>query len=418
MDPLDQANNTVSQNNTKPHERIADIKRKAAAGSPILQHSFRPLFMAAGLWATLSIPIWLLIYNGIMDLPTGVDGLLWHQHEMLFGFAGAAIAGFILTAIPNWTGRLPVSGWRLGSLVLFWGLGRLGFLVGDFLGPLAVTVMDLLFLTTLTMMIGREIVRGRNWRNLPVLVLISFFTFGNWLVHGELNSIAETADVGIRLSMYVLAILVAVIGGRIIPSFTRNWLVKSGAIDLPKSMGRFDSAALVVLIVFVIAMVSAPTHLITSYLALCAGGFHGFRLLRWKGWAIIDEPLMWGLHLGYVWLSAALILIGLTGITSAVPLSAGTHALTSGAFGTMIAVVMARASLGHTGRTLTATTGTTVVFILITVAALLRVSASFVPDFNNVMVWASGFAWIAAFGLFSLLYFPVFTKPSVQSKAG
>ncbi len=377
----------------------------------ILQHSFRPFFMAAGFWAMLAVPFWLMNYVGVLVLPVGFDGLLWHRHEMLFGFAGAAIAGFILTAIPNWTGRLPVSGWRLGLLVSLWLAGRLGFLGAVSIGPLAAAVLDLSFLTTLAVMIARELISGKNWRNLPVLVLISSFALGNWLVHFETNGIAETAELGIRLSTFVLAILVAVIGGRIVPSFTRNWLVRSGAAVLPVPMGRFDTIALAILIVFVVAQVFVPDRQLTAWLALLAGGIHGFRLVRWKGWAIFGEPLMWVLHLGYAWLAVALILIGLAGLTDLVPATAAIHALTAGAFGTMILAVMTRASLGHTGRELTATPGTTVIFILITIAAILRVGASFLDDRSVSVTLVSGIAWTAAYGLFTVLYFPVFTQP-------
>ena len=269
----------------KPHERITEIKRRAAAGPTILQHSFRPFFMAAGFWAMLAIPLWLLSFAGILETPEKFDALLWHQHEMLFGFAGAAIAGFVLTAVPNWTGRLPVSGGRLAILVAFWLAGRVGFLSAAWIGPLATAVLDLAFLTALAVMIGRELIAGKNWRNLPVLLIISFFTLGNWLIHFEANGIAATAEIGIRLSTFVSALLVALIGGRIVPSFTRNWLVRNGSTALPAPpMGRIDTIALVALVVFVIAKVAQPDHLITAHLAVLTGVLHGIRLLRWKGW--------------------------------------------------------------------------------------------------------------------------------------
>lgn len=399
-----------------PHERIAEAKRKAGEGPAILQSSFRPFFLAAGVWATLAVPFWLFSFSGILVLPESLDGLLWHQHEMLFGFAAAAIAGFILTAIPNWTGRLPVSGWRLGLLVALWIAGRLGFFAAPVIGPAASAVFDLSFLTTLAVMIARELISGRNWRNLPVLVLISLFTCGNWLVHAELNGLGETAAAGIRLSTFVMAVLVAVIGGRIVPSFTRNWLVRRGAEELPDPMGRFDTIVLATMVFFVIAQVLAPDLQLTSCLALIAGGLHAIRMARWKGWAILSEPLMWVLHLGYAWLAVALILIGLAGLTDGVPATAAIHALTAGAFGTMILAVMTRASLGHTGRELTATPGTTVIFILITIAAVTRVGAPFLSDQSLSAIWISGIAWTAAYGLFTVLYFPVFTEPRANSR--
>ena len=396
----------------KPHERITEIKRRAEAGPTILQHSFRPFFMAAGFWAMLAVPLWLLSYAGILVMPQEFDALLWHRHEMLFGFAGASMAGFVLTAVPNWTGRLPVSGGRLAVLVAFWLAGRVSFLTIVWIDPLTTAILDLAFLTTLVAMIGRELVAGKNWRNLPVLVVVSFFTLGNWLVHIEANGVAETAELGIRLSTFVLSLLIALIGGRIVPSFTRNWLVRNGAAEVPAPMGRFDTIALVALVIFVIAKVVLPDHLVTAYLAVLAGVLHGFRLLRWKGWAVVSEPLMWVLHLGYVWLVAALVLIGLAGLTNFISPTSAIHALTAGAFGTMILAVMTRASLGHTGRELTASTGTTVVFLLISIAAILRVGASSLGDWA---IWLSGGAWTLAFGLFTVFYFPVFTQPRVTA---
>lgn len=397
-------------------DKVINIEEDPAdTGPTILQNSFRPFFMAAGLWAMLAIPFWLLNLGGLFDLAEGFDGLLWHQHEMLFGFAAAAIAGFILTAIPNWTGGLPVRGRGLGLLVGLWIAGRLAMLTAAAIGPLATAILDLAFLTALSLVVARELINGRNWRNMPVLLLISLFTIGNWLVHLEANDVADTADPGMRLSTFVLAILVAVIGGRIVPSFTRNWLARSGTVVLPDPMSRFDTFALVALAIFVVAEVFAPDHGITAGLALVAGVLHGWRLLRWKGWAVLSEPLMWVMHLGYGWLAVALVLIGLSGLTDVVPWASAIHALTTGAFSTMILAVMTRASLGHSGRPLIATRGTTVVFVLITVAALTRVCAPFLPEPGGAVIWLSGAAWTAAFALFSVLYFPVFTQPKRQA---
>ncbi|MBT7510022.1 MAG: NnrS family protein [Rhodospirillaceae bacterium] len=390
-----------------PHERISEIKRKAEAVPVIFQNSFRPFFLAAGVWATLAVPFWLMSYADILVLPAGIDGHLWHQHEMLFGFASAAIAGFILTAIPNWTGGLPVSGWRLAMLVTLWLAGRGGSLIASDIGPMAAAVLDLSFLTVLVGVIARELISGRNWRNLPVLVLISLFTCGNWLVHFELTGHGATAQIGIRLSIFILSVLVAVIGGRIVPSFTRNWLTRRGAEELPAPMGRFDVFALAALVIFVVFQVATPNYFLTPYLALIAGGLHGFRLVRWKGWAVRAEPLMWALHLGYAWLALALILIGLSGLSDAVPVTAAIHALTVGAFGTMILAVMTRASLGHTGRELAATRGTMAIFILVTTAAIARVAAPFLGNQDLTAFWISGLAWTAAYGLFTVLYYPI-----------
>jgi uncharacterized protein involved in response to NO len=383
-------------------------------GPTILQNSFRPFFMAAGIWATLSVPFWLLSYAGILMMPDNFDILLWHQHEMLYGFAGAAMTGFILTAIPNWAGRLPIRGVYLGLLVSLWFLGRIGFFTTATIGPLTTAVFDLPFLIVLVLAIAREIISGKNWRNLPVVILISVFTLGNFLVHLQILNIIETAELGLRLSMFVLSILVALIGGRIVPSFTRNWLVQINARALPSQMGVFDKIALIALLIFVIAQIANPEHQVTALLALFAGLLHGLRLMRWKGWMTFVEPLIWILHIAYAWLVVALVLIGLSGLSDFVPYTSAIHALTVGAFSTMILAVMTRASLGHTGRVLKATTGTTVVFILITIAAILRVYEPFLNDPGSLAIWISGIAWTAAFALFSILYFPILTQARIQ----
>jgi uncharacterized protein involved in response to NO len=335
---------------------------------------------------------------------------------MLYGFTSAAITGFILTVIPNWTGRLPIRGVPLGLLISLWILGRIGFLTTVTIGPLATAVFDLPFLIVLVLTITREIISGNNWRNIPVVILISVFALGNFLVHLQILNIIETAELGLRLSMFVLSVLVALIGGRIIPSFTRNWLVKINSRVLPNQMGVFDKIALITLVIFVIAQIAKPEHQATALLALFAGLLHSLRLMRWKGWMTFAEPLIWILHIAYAWLVIALVLIGLSGLSDFVPYTSAIHALTVGAFSTMILAVMTRASLGHTNRVLKATTGTTTVFILITFAAILRVYEPFLNESNNLVIWISGIVWTAAFALFSILYFPILTQARKQKK--
>ena len=379
--------------------------------SPILQNSFRPFFIVAGIWATLAVPFWILNYFGLLIVADNFDILLWHQHEMLYGFIAAAITGFILTAIPNWTGRLPIKNKPLGFLVFLWIIGRIGFLTIPIIGAKVVALMDLPFLIVLVLVILREIVSGKNWRNLPVIILISLFTLGNILVHLQLLDVIESAELGIRISIFVLSILLALIGGRIVPSFTRNWLSQNQVNRFPSRAGIFDKVCLVSLVVFVIAQIITPYHQLTSLLALLAGLLHGIRLIRWKVWLTLSEPLIWILHVGYMWLSVALVLIGLAGLTDFVPYTSSYHALTIGAFSTMILGVMTRVSLGHTGRTLKATFGTTTIYVFITIASVLRVSESFLNDSRNLILSFSGIFWTLSFALFVFIYFPILTQP-------
>ena len=379
--------------------------------SPILQNSFRPFFIVAGIWATLTVPFWLLSYFGILIATENFNILLWHQHEMLYGFVAAAITGFILTAIPNWTGRLPIKNKPLAILVFLWILGRVGFLTTAIFGTITTSLMDLPFLIVLVLVIMREIVSGKNWRNLPVIILISFFTLGNILVHLQIQEILDSAELGIRLSTFTLSVLLALIGGRIVPSFTRNWLTKIKAERFPSPAGIFDKISLISLVVFVFAQIVIPYHELTSLLALLAGLLHGIRLIRWKVWMTLSEPLIWILHVGYMWLSVALVLIGFAGLTNFVPYASSYHALTIGAFSTMILAVMTRASLGHTGRRLKATLGTTFIYVFITIASVLRVCEPFLNEYGNLLLSFSGIFWTLSFALFVFIYFPILTQP-------
>ena len=379
--------------------------------SIIFQNSFRPFFIAAGIWATLAVPFWLLNYFGILIATDNFNILLWHQHEMLFGFVAAAITGFILTAIPNWTGRLPIKNKPLALLLLLWILGRVGFLITAIFGTITTSLMDLPFLIVLVLVIMREVVSGKNWRNLPVIILISFFTLGNILVHLQIQEIIDSAELGIRLSTFTLSVLLALIGGRIVPSFTRNWLTKIKAERFPSPAGIFDKISLISLVVFVFAQIVIPYHELTSLLALLAGLLHGIRLIRWKVWMTLSEPLILILHVGYMWLSVALVLIGFAGLTNFVPYASSYHALTIGAFSTMILAVMTRASLGHTGRRLKATLGTTFIYVFITIASVLRVCEPFLNEYGNLLLSFSGIFWTLSFSLFVFIYLPILSQP-------
>ncbi|MBL4741266.1 MAG: NnrS family protein [Sneathiella sp.] len=400
----------------KPHAKIAEIKRAANAGPAILQFCYRPFFLGAGLWGALAIPIWLLQFSyGQLEL-FPLDALLWHQHEMLFGFAGAAIAGFMLTTIPNWTARLPVSGWRLATFFTLWLFGRLVMTSPATLNLMLVSAIDLAFLSTLTYLIGREIFVGRNWRNLPMLFLIAFFTSGNWLVHAEIQGFMDTAELGIRISLFTLTMLVAVIGGRLIPSFTRNWLVKAGKAARPNPKGIIDTIAYASLAIFIITKIIAPDSVITAYLALISSGTHLIRLIGWKGWTVLPEPFMWAQHLGYTWVIISLCLIGFAGLTDGVPYSAALHALTTGAFGTMILAVMTRASYTFTGRELKASPAITLIFVCITLSATLRTLAPFTSDLEISLLWWSGGFWTLAYGLFVLLFIKILTQHNQNNR--
>ncbi len=339
----------------------------------------------------------------------------WHVHEMLFGFAAAAVAGFLLTAIPNWTGRMPLQGVPLIVLASLWLAGRIACALSLWTGPAAAAIADLAFLAVLLLAIGREILAGRNWRNLPMVGALSLLLAANLLFHLEALEIAPTADVGRRLGVAMLLLMISLIGGRIIPSFTRNWLAKRDAADLPAPFSVVDRIALAsgALALCLGSLRSPP--LFTGPLLLAAGIAAAMRLARWRGLATVKEPLLLVLHLGHGWLAAGLVLLGASELTDLVPASAALHALTAGAIGTMILAVMTRATLGHTGHNLTAGAGTSAIYGLVTLAALARLAVWWLPAQYDLLLQLAGLAWIAAFLLFLAIYGPMLLRPRRRS---
>lgn len=387
------------------------------AGPALFREGFRPFFLAAGLWAPAAMALWIGHVAGWIDLPTAFAPLDWHVHEMLFGFAAAAVAGFMLTAIPNWTGRMPLQGPPLILLAALWVAGRAASGLSALTGPEFAAAADLAFLFVLLLAVAREILAGRNWRNLPMVGALAILLAANTLFHLEALGIAATAALGARLAIAMLLMLISLVGGRIIPSFTRNWLVKqAGTEKLPAPFGFPDRAALAISLAALAAWVAAAPAMFTGPLLIAAGGAAALRLYRWRGLGTLREPLLLALHLGHVWLAAGLVLLGLSQITEFIVPSAALHALTAGAFGTMILAVMTRATLGHTGRALAAGWGTTAIYSLVTLAALARIAAGLPPGGYELLLHTAGYAWIAAFLLFLAIYGPMLVR-SKPSKA-
>jgi uncharacterized protein involved in response to NO len=378
----------------------------------ILSAGFRPFFLGSAVWAAISVPLWLCAYTGGLVVPTALPPLIWHAHEMIFGFAAATVAGFLLTAIPNWTGRLPLQGGPLATLVFLWVIGRAAVLLSAIVGTPAAAIADLSFPAAFLAVVAREIVAGRNWRNLPVLGALSLLLIGNLLVHLDALGIADTAQLGNRLGLVTLLLLISLVGGRIIPSFTRNWLTKSRPnLPPPVPEDRFDIAALIVAAVALLSWAFAPDTRTSSWVVTIAGLAVFLRLSRWRGRHTGAEPLLLILHIGYGWLAFGLLLLGINGLTDLLPATAALHALTAGAIGTMTLAVMTRATLGHTGRPLSAGPATKVIYGLVTIAAILRVLSPFAGAHLEPVLWMGGAAWAGAFGLFALFYGAALLQP-------
>lgn len=386
-----------------PRYRLADAW-------PLVSAGFRPFFLAAGLWACIAMVLWVSMLHGILVLPTAFGPITWHFHELLFGFIAAAMAGFLLTAIPNWTGRLPLQGWPLASLALLWLLGRMAVAVSAWIGPAAAMAVDLSFLAAFAFFVGREIVAGRNWRNLPVVVAVVLLVAANAMIHLGAFGLALWEESGKRLGLSIVVMLISLIGGRIIPSFTANWLRRREADDLPAPFGRFDTATLAISLIALLIWVIVGLTTVSGAALIIAASAHAVRLARWSGGATKQEPLLWILHLGYAWLPVGLALSGAAAWFPDLATLA-VHALTVGAMATMIVAVMTRASLGHSGRPLTAGRGTLGVYLLVLASGLARVVAPFLEAAHYAPALdLAATAWIAAFALFSVLYAPLYLR--------
>ena len=385
----------------------------SSADSPaLLSYAFRPFFLAASLWAALAIGLWIGMLTRGWSLPIRFDPLDWHIHAMLFGFVPAAAAGFLLTAGANWTGRTPVSGAPLGLLVGLWIAGRLAQLVSAWLPAGLVIGVDLAFPLALAATVAYELIAARNRRNylmiVPLVVLALAQLLMDLSVEGGLPALA---GYGWRLGLAAALILISVVGGRIVPSFTRSWLLARREVRVPPPPGRLEQAALALLHTAFIAWVFFPQARAVGALLLCAGGLNLWRLLRWRGVAVRAEPLLFVLHVGYAWLVVGAAALGAASLYPAFPLAAAIHTLTAGAIGTMILAVMTRVSRGHTGRTLAADGWTTFIYGLVILAAVVRIAAEMAGRAQEDLLVVSAVLWMGAFGLFAVRYAPLLALP-------
>lgn len=393
----------AAEHGLPPRNRTAD-RRRGWTGLALLSAGFRPFFLGAAIWAMLAMALWIPMIAGRLELPTRLAPVDWRVHAMLFGYVPGVLGGFLLTAIPNWTGRLPVVGGPLAGLVLIWLAGRIAMAASALVpAPLAAGI-DLAFLPLLAAVAAREIAAGRNWRNLPVLAAILLLALGNLVFHIEAQDGAAAQGFGTRIGLAVAVFLVLLIGGRIVPSFTRNCLAQHGPGRLPAPLGRFDAVALGTAAVALIAWIVAPKTPVTGAACLAAGALHLLRLGRWSGWRTAAEPLVAILHVAYLFAPLGFLLVGLSALTPVVvPASAGLHAWTTGLIGTMTLAVMTRASLGHTGRPLAALPTVTAIYTAIVAAAVLRVGAALAPQSLAPALTLSGQIWIGAFAGFCVV---------------
>jgi uncharacterized protein involved in response to NO len=376
---------------------------------PFFELGFRPFFLGAAVFAPVAVLLWILALRSDLELAFRYDAQSWHVHEMLFGYGSAVLTGFLLTAVPNWTNRPPLIGGALIALFAVWVLGRVAMITP--LPPLVAIACDGLFLPMVLGVMAREVIAGRNWRNMAVLIPVSLFTLANVGFHFETLTEGYAATT-IRLGFAALIFLLMLIGGRITPAFTRNWMIQKGVEPKPPMMNRFDGVCLVSGLISLLAWVFLPEWAGTGVVLLLSATLHLMRLARWGGWRTRVNPILFALHVYYAMIPVGLAAVAL-GVFDPAYATAGLHVIGIGAIGGMTLAVMMRASMGHTGRPLVSDRWLTLALACIIAAVLSRFLWASFPDFDWMLDLAALF-WIAAFGLFIIRIGPWMFKPRLS----
>ncbi len=388
------------------------IEQSNYQGPAFLSYGFRPFFLSAALFAGVALPVWALILTGWTDSPFRYAARDWHVHEMLFGFLPAVITGFLLTAMPNWTDRPPLRGTPLLAIVTLWLAGRLTIAL-PWPTPLVAAVIDGAYLVALAAIVWREIAAGKAWDRAPIGVVISLYAGANILFHVLALRGSET-DLPERMAVALMMLLLTLIGGRVTPSFTSDYLVERGLPDQLRPFSRYDGLTILLTVVAALSWTIQPQATTTGWLLIIAGLANVIRLSRWSGWLTWREPIVLILHVGYAWLTLALLIIGGATLGFGLKPADAVHALTTGAVGAMTMAVMTRASLGHTGRPKHANHLTVLIYILVNLGALLRVFGPMAGLPTNLVLSAAAAAWSGAYLLFAALYGPYLIRPSLD----
>lgn len=378
---------------------------KPYAGPVLLSYGFRPFFLLGAVYAGLAVLAWLPVFYGELQLRSAFGAVDWHVHEMLYGYLPAVVTGFLLTAIPNWTGRLPIQGAPLLMLVVLWLAGRVAVTLSAEIGWLAAALIDTGFLALLIAAITREIIAGKNWRNLRVVALVALLLAGNIAFHLE-SHFSGSAVYGIRIGIAAMVLLISVVGGRIVPSFTRNWLVRENPGRLPAPIGRFDIITIAISAIALASWVVQSDGGVSAMALAVAGLLQVARLARWAGDRTLSDRLVLILHVGYAFVPLGFLLSSAAALTLVAP-GAAVHAWTVGAAGTMTLAVMTRASLGHTGNALVASVMTQTIYGAVITAALARIAASLFPAWSEAFLHLTVLAWCVAFFGFAASFGPL-----------
>ncbi|MEH6629696.1 MAG: NnrS family protein [Halopseudomonas aestusnigri] len=383
---------------------------------------FRPFFLSGAFYALLVLCLWILSLTGHLEYDTFIAPSLIHGHEMLYGFGVAAIAGFILTAMPNWTNTPPLSGLPLAGLYSLWLLGRISLWAGTSIPFVALATIDLLFLPTLALMTARVLYKAGNKKNLMlpgVFVVLAVFNLAFYL--SEMDILDVSSRTILEAAISVLILLITIIGGRIVPAFTRNTLRSQGVMVEVSAPSKLSMICIIGTFGMVLGDLFVSVNWPEIFFAFCLilALVQLARLYFWKGWLTLNDPLLWSMHLGYLWIPVGLLLKSYGLYEYGYFWEGALHALTTGAIATMVLVVMIRAGLGHSGSPLQSSFLLTSALISVTLAAIFRVAQSVYEGPLSVpILHISGLLWTIAFGFYVIHFLPIMLKPRLDGKPG
>lgn len=382
--------------------------------------AFRPFFLLLALYGAVVVPWWTLAWQGFVPFPAWLQPMWWHGHEMMFGFVAAAVAGFLLTSAPVWTGGPALVGRPLIALTGLWVAGRLALAAAGVLPGWSVALVDGAFLPAVALALARTLRGSGQLHNHALAGIVVALAVANAAMHAEaLGLVAGVAARALRFAVDGVVVLLLVITGRITPAFTRNALRRAGADPGVRAMPVANAAAIAAAAALAVVTLVAGRSPATGALAATAAIAAVLRGALWQSWQTRTDPLLWSLHAGSAWLVLGLGLVAAHDLGAPVPASAGLHALTAGAMGTTILAVITRVGLGHTGRSLVLPRGVVACYGLVHGAAVARVVAPFVPgDGQRALLLSSALAWALAYGLFAIRYGAILTGPRVDGRPG
>jgi len=382
---------------------------------PLLRLGFRPFYLLGGLFAAAGLPLWMAVYFNLLSAPAAIPAIFWHAHEMLFGFVGAVVAGFLFTAVGNWTGRATPTGIPLALLALLWLAGRIVFWIPAVPYPAAI-IVDVSFLFLVAAAVLKPILAARNYHNLGIAAIVLLFAAANLLFHLSLLGVVHYSLItALHNGLNLVILIIVVIGGRVIPFFTARAVPDSGARREPAA----DLAAVgSVLLLLIIDALPRGVEIVPP-VAFAAAAFNAWRMAYWGTPSVAGRPILWILHLGYAWIVAGLALKGLAAWTGVVNAPAAVHAVTVGAIGSMTVGMMTRTALGHSGRPLVLAGAVIWSYALVNLAAVIRVAGTFLPgQWYGLSLLLSAAAWTAAWLLFVIIYWPILTRPRMDGRPG